>query len=200
MVKRKKAKQHPGILRFKEDSTLYLPLRKNDFLLYCYYRGEQAEPDKAYYIADIWELQDGDRVTISNRPCDFPRWFEVHPTEVCGDLVYEIMAQLDGGYQPEDIMEGPNIWRARAGDRLIWVGASRTGYRSDSGMLHIIDFNSCAIVLGEPTNPKQKKAYEFGLLTKDWNKDQKIVKLRSAFGELMAMGIPKIYNPEWMLG
>ena len=139
--------QHPNVLNFSDDSTLHLPVRDGDFFIFCYFKGMLSNPDDLYRVADIWEMRDGDRVTITNRPCDLPDWFELHPTEVCGRLVYEMMKKLKNGHQPKEKIDGPNIWRVRDGDRLIWMGESRTGYQADLGLLKIFNFSILVLTL-----------------------------------------------------
>jgi hypothetical protein len=200
MSRIEKSRLHPDVLRITKDSTFYLPIRKGDALLFCCYRGATAKPDKAFHVADIWELMDGDRVSLTNRPCDLPRWFRLHPTEVCGELVYTMMEKLDSGYQPKEIMEGPNIWRARAGDKLIWMGDSRTGYKADLGLLKIFDFGRCALITGEPHDTDSISLTTFGNLTKNWAKTKKTIKCQNAFLKIEHLGLPRDFDPEWKLG
>ena len=109
-------------------------------------------------VVDLWELKDGHSVTITTRPEDLPEWFELHPTETSGSQVYEMQKRLNEGYQPGEIMDGPNLWRVMAGDRLVWLGASRTGLESISNILSIVDFRCCALVVAE-TDVKDLDAF-----------------------------------------
>jgi hypothetical protein len=103
-----------------------------------------------YKVADIWELRDGNFVTITNRQCDLPDWFDLHPLEVSGSLVWWMKTRLDEGYNPQEVVEGPNLWRVFAGDRLVWVGASRGSVHSEDCVLQLVDFRENALVYGEP--------------------------------------------------
>jgi hypothetical protein len=58
--------------------------------------------------------------------------------------------RLDEGYQTYAPIEGQNLWRVFAGDRIIWVGPSRNGVHSENGVLELVDFNQNALVYGEP--------------------------------------------------
>ena len=51
-------------------------------------------------VIDLWELGEGNSVTITNRPEDLPEWFELHPTETSGSLVYKMLRRINEGYQP----------------------------------------------------------------------------------------------------
>ncbi len=105
--------------------------------------------EEDWTVIDLWELREGRSVTITNAREDLPDWFELHPTETSGSLAREMLKRLDEGYQPGEIMDGPNLWRVMAGDRLAWIGASRTGLESIGGILSIVDFRCCALVVAE---------------------------------------------------
>jgi hypothetical protein len=47
-------------------------------------------------------------------------------------------------------MEGPNLWRVFAGDRLAWVGPRRPGVDLADGVLAVVEFRENALVWGEP--------------------------------------------------
>src|ERR1051326_15854 len=87
------------IVHFVRDMTLHWPCRRGDFLLWMGYSNIFSGPG-SIRVYDIWEMGDGYHVTITNRPEDFPAWFELHPTEVCGNLAYKMMARMEQGYKP----------------------------------------------------------------------------------------------------
>mgnify|MGYP000415735177 CR=1 FL=1 len=188
------------VTNFTHDSTLYLPVKEGDFLIFCFFRGLLYKKEEAYTIADIWELRDGDKVTISNRPCDFPDWFQLHPTEVCNRFAHEMMKKLKAGYEPKEVMDGPNIWRLRDGDRLIWMGESRTGYPDDLGLLQVFDFKSCALIAGEPHDSGFESFVEFGSVTDRWEKTKASIKGQNAFFLVTYLGLPRTFSPEWKIG
>lgn len=101
-------------------------------------------------MADIWELHDGNFVTLTNREADLPDWFELYPLEVSGALVSWMKKRLDEGYHPRAPLHAPNLWRVFAGDRIVWVGPSRNGVHSENGVLELVDFNQNALIYGEP--------------------------------------------------
>src|SRR5579859_4346987 len=111
---------HEQVITFGHDTTMHWPCRRGDFLLWLESPGLFAKEPS---MADFWEMRDGDFVTITNRADDLPTWFELHPSEAQGDLVQVLMAKLNAGWQPPDEpMDGSNLWRLKAGDRLAWVG------------------------------------------------------------------------------
>jgi hypothetical protein len=71
-----------SIIVIDRDTTVLLPCRRGDFLLWIRSKGFLADPADPLTIPDYWELHDGDSVMITNRLPDLPTWFELHPTEM----------------------------------------------------------------------------------------------------------------------
>jgi hypothetical protein len=138
------------VVDFRSDTTVRWACRAGDYLLWARSLGIFAPSDQPHALADIWEFRDGDFVTLTNRVADLPTGFELHPLEVAGSLAYWMMKRLNEGYRPAEPIDGPNLWRVRAGDRVAWVGASRSGVRSDDGVLEVVNFQVDALVNGEP--------------------------------------------------
>jgi hypothetical protein len=115
-----------------------------DYLLWASFQGG------GYTIADVWELGDGNFVTLTNRAADLPAWFDLHPLEASGRNVAWMQRRLAGGYDPAEPLDGPNLWRVFAGDRLAWVGTRRAGVDSANGVLAVVEFRENALVCGEP--------------------------------------------------
>lgn len=118
-------------LSVERDTTLRWSCREGDFVLWIRCGNILAAPQPV--IVDLWALRDGDWVTITNRVADLPVWFELHPTEVQGLLVYDMKRKLERGHQPGEVMDGPNLWRLKTGDRLAWLGVSRPGAKQPTG-------------------------------------------------------------------
>jgi hypothetical protein len=136
------------IVRFDRAMTERLEAVYGDILIW-FRPGGFLQLEEDWTVIDLWELSEGHSVTITNAREDLPDWFELHPTETSGSLAREMLKRLDEGYQPGEIMDGPNLWRVMAGDRLAWIGASRTGLESIGGILSIVDFRCCALVVAE---------------------------------------------------
>ncbi|HKL83299.1 MAG TPA: hypothetical protein VJ879_12365, partial [Desulfobacter sp.] len=119
------------MISFSSDTTLRWACRRGDYIVWAKSPGIFSSLNNEHKIADIWELQDGNFVTITNRQVDLPDWFDLHPLEVSGSLSYWMQKRLDEGYEPEEPIDGPNLWRVFAGDRIFWVGSSRGGVHSD---------------------------------------------------------------------
>ncbi len=151
-------------------------------------------------VVDLWELKDGHSVTITNRPEDLPERFELHPTETSGSLAREMLKRLNEGYQPGEIMDGPNLWRVMAGDRLAWIGASRTGLESIGGILTIVDFRCCALVVGETDAKDIDQFIAFGTPSR-LDDPGAIARARHSATVIRRMGPACVLGiPPWTLG
>jgi hypothetical protein len=145
-------------------------------------------------------MRDGYHVTITNRLEDLPPWFELHPTEVCDDFVHRLMAKLaKGGYPPQPL-DGPNLWRAKAGDRLAWIGTGRPERDSVGDILAIIDFRNCALVIGEGDRGDVTAYLGYGRLTTPEMKIEDVERCRVAVAAVKRLGLPRTWGPSWMLG
>lgn len=140
------------MITFGLDTTLRWACQAGDYVFWARFQGLFAPKGKEYSIADIWELRDGNFITLTNRRVDLPDGFELHPLEVAGPLVWWMTERLNEGYVPQEPMDGPNLWRVFAGDRLVWVGARRGAVDSKDGVLGLVDFHENALVYGEPLN------------------------------------------------
>jgi hypothetical protein len=103
---RSRSLNQPEIIRLAQDMTLRWPCRRGDFILWMGYSDIFAGPE-SIQIRDLWEMRDGYHVTITNRPEDFPAWFELHPTEVCNSLVLKMAARIEEGHYPIVGMKPP---------------------------------------------------------------------------------------------
>jgi len=156
--------------------------------------------EEDWTVIDLWPLSEGHSVTITNAREDLPDWFELHPTETSGSLAREMLKRLDEGYQPGEIMDASNLWRVMAGDRLAWIGASRTGLESIGGILTIVDFRCCALVVGETDAKDIDQFIAFG--TPSRLDDPGAISLaRHAATVIRGMGPPSVRGePPWTLG
>jgi hypothetical protein len=158
-----------------------------------------AAPEAGLSIVDLWELRDGDSVTITNRLEDLPTWFELHPTETQGTFAYQMLRKLQEGHQPGDVMDGPNLWRLRAGDRVVWMGESRPGQQAVAHILAILDLRECALAIGEAPRGTLSEAIAFGALKADPGPAD-VVLGRAAVAAVRQLGVPRALATQWALG
>ena len=179
--------------------TVRWACRSGDYILWASFRGLLSDPDYQYDLADAWALRDGNFVTITNRRSDFPNGFDLHPTEVCGKLVEWMMCRLDAGYEPEDCIDGPNLWRVRAGDRVVWVGDPRGGVDGNGNVLGLLTFDVDALVYGEPLLDIFRG---FGWFEeKDESQESKEL-IREGWKAIRSLGTPRTIaaDTQWALG
>lgn len=192
-------------LRFGFDTTLIWPCRRADFFMWL--RWTDLFSDPQLKIMDMWQTRDGDVVLITNRLEDLPVWFELHPTEVCGRLVERMMEKIQAGEYPNRPMKGPNLWRLRPGDRLVWIGESRPGWPTSNGILSLVDVREAALAVLEPKYRKTGKSGSLkdvveslaGAFLKELDREE-IKRLHGVVEIVKGMGIPREYALEWCLG
>ena len=111
------------------------------------------------------------------------------------------MKKLENGYEPKEIVDGPNIWRVKAGDRLAWVGKSRPGLTAADGILSVLDFHENALCLGDN---RQNMSFEavmaFGSLIESSSDQEQIARCKAALKFIQKLGTPDTWAPEWRLG
>jgi hypothetical protein len=140
-------------------------------------------------------MRDGDHLTITNRWADLPDWFELHPREVAGSAVREMKKRLDAGYKPNEVMDGPNLWRLKAGDRLVWVTVADWA----NPVKELLNFRACALALGENSNPVFEEMMVFGAPGQE--PSPAAVKAgRAGFDTAVGLGVPRVFSPEWTFG
>ena len=189
------------MISFEPDMTVRWACRAGDYMLWASYQGPLSDPNNSYIVVDVWELRDGNFVTITNRYSDLPDWFDLHPLEVSGGLVEWMRRRLDAGYEPDDPIDGPNLWRIRAGDRVAWVGAPRGGVDGEGSVLGLLNFNVDVLIYGEPLDISRGFPYFGGFDQKDQSAES-IRLAREGWKAICSLGEPRIAaaDPQWRLG
>jgi hypothetical protein len=147
---------------------------------------------------DIWELIDGDSVLITNRLEDVPSWFQLHPSEVCGNLTFQLLQEIGERTQQEEPMELANVWRVLPGDYVAWIGPSRPTVQAQNHVLDLATFHSSAAIIGQPKTLNLEDMYGFRAPDGAPNAEQS--------GALRAVGRHVSQQPasylamEWVLG
>lgn len=189
---------------FKSDTTIRWSCRQGDFLIWFRFSAFSqlfSEEDQRPKVIDIWEMKDGNFVTLTNRWQDLPSWFELHPLECSGSLVYRMQDKLNEGYNPPDPVDGPNLWRVLAGDRLVWIGKTRPDLKSEDGLLSLVDFRENALVVGEPFDFSSGFP-TFGGFLEDNFSPEATQMCRNAMSAVVRLGVPRVVaaDDQWRLG
>jgi hypothetical protein len=182
------------LARTSKDFSARWPCQQGDYLLW-FRRDPINSPQHEAQIIDVWSIPNRASVTITNRWQDFPGWFDLHPNEVCNSLLGWMKLRIEArDHYPEEPIDGPNIWRVRAGDRIVWVGPARVGQASIDGVLGILDCREAVAVLGDhPDGP---------LAFMDFEQSPSAVALgRAAVEAERSLGDPRVVDTaEWRLG
>jgi hypothetical protein len=189
----------PALICFARDMTLRWPCRRGDFILWMRFSNIFSGPE-SIQILDLWEMRDGYHVTITNRPVDFPAWFELHPTEVCGSLAWKMKARIKEGRYPKEPLDAPNLWRLKSGDRVAWVGAERPERPSVDGILEIVACRECALVVGEGNLGSLEDFVGFGAPLTPEAKPEDVHRGHAAVEFVKQLGLPRTWGPEWHIG
>jgi hypothetical protein len=150
----------------------------------------------AWTIRDFWQMRDGDFVTITSRWADLPAWFELHPTEVVGGVAVEMKKRLNAGYRPDEQMYGLNVWRAKAGDRLVRVTTRDTS----RPVREVLDLRACVLAIGENSPNPLRPFLGSGTPEGSVLPQADVIAMRSGFDAAVGLGVPRVFAPEWKFG
>lgn len=186
-----------NIATFQSENTFRWECMLGDYIMWL--SPKSLLNARSFTIVDMWQMKSGDVVTITNKLEDLPSWFELHPLETSGKLVRWMMKKLNSGYEPKDIMDAPNLWRIRAGDRLVWVGPIRPWLLTDNGVLGLINFKECALAIGE--SEKGAETPFFGVVNLDGLPLEDAALCESGITEVNKLGPPHVMSEgKWTLG
>lgn len=182
---------------FGSDETVRWSCQAGDFVLWV---GTdpfpQSDRASAWTIRDFWQMRDGDSVTITNRCADLPVWFELHPAEVADAAALQMVERLNAGYRPQEPVDAPNIWRARAGERLVWV----TTREPRQPVRQILNLGACVVAIGENSTSVLDSLLHFGEPAGTELQPLEVAVMRSGFNAAAALGTPREFSPKWRIG
>jgi len=182
---------------FLKDETVRWSCRRGEYALWVSMDSfVNADCASSWSIRDFWQMRDGDCLTITNRWADLPPWFEPHPSEVADRAADEMMKRLDAGYQPKEVMGGPNLWRAKTGDRLVLVSVEKP----IKPVRQLIILRACALVLGENSNPTPQGLTDFGVSGGKELHAPELTAVRAGFDAAVALGVPRELGLDWRFG
>src|ERR1700722_12219243 len=187
----------PAASVFFGGKTVRWSCREGEYLLWVATDSILTSKQKSSWkIRDFWQMRDGDTVTITSVWADLPAWFELHPLEVGGRAVVEMKKRLDAGYVLDEPVDGPNIWRASAGDRLVWV----TSLEPSQPIRALLDLRACVLALGESSAVSTDEPLIFGAPQSDELVADHAAAMRAGFDAAATLGVPRVYTPQWKFG
>lgn len=193
------------ITELKDDTTQILPCRKGDIFGWVQFSGQLLPGHVEYRIADLWVMNDGDQVLITNRLEDLPEWVPIFPTTVTGRNTVLMKKKIEEGFYPCSQLELnnlPNAWKLKEGHYLIWLGESRPDHVSENRILKIFRPILGTLVLHQPRN-QEDLLLQNGIVINNQKRyldDNASNTMNLAMGEIKSKGIPRTYTPVWKLG
>jgi hypothetical protein len=180
------------VFRTGKDFTARWSCQQGDYLLWLRRDPFDGIREEAR-ILDVWSMSDESSVTITNRWQDFPPWFDLHPLEVSGRFIPWMKTRIEARDYPAEPIDGPNIWRVKGGDRIVWVGLSRLGQSLVDGVLGIVDCRAAVAVLGDhPDGPFAFTNFE--------ESPSSIALCTAGLQADRSLGLPRVFDAEWRLG
>jgi hypothetical protein len=189
------ANQGGPTTRIGRDVSLRWAFRTGDYLLWI--RSRLGDTDASAEIIDLWELQDGDHALLTNRRQDIPKWFELDASEVRNSELSSMTARLAAGEEPGPKTDGANVWRAMAGDWLLWVGQPRAGEQTPSNGFLLARVDENLLVLGDGPSAASPM---FGAQERDGFPPDTLVAVRAGMAEVRRQGPRRSIATEWVIG
>ncbi len=157
-------------LVLKGSSTFRLSPDCGDYLLLVRCTQPWQNPPE-FAVAEFWEFRHGDKLLITNREEDYPATPE----------------QMGKG--------GPPLWRALAGDRLVWVGWRSQSMVRKPTLIALIDCRDQGYVYGEPESPTLESVMSFGTPTPDEMTPEVRNLWSIGYEAAVALGLPRAWQP-----
>lgn len=187
---------HDKAISFASDTTERLACRAGDMLIWFKWGNPFMGGDLS--IADLWTMQDGDQVVLTNRVPDLPVWFKLHGDEVRSPSMRVLENFLAVNEEPDEPMDAPNIWRVFCGDLVVWTGPPRPGAPAEDGVLRIYRFTAESLVLGDP-----KEMPMFGMMFNESasQSPEQMKRVQRAAYLVRQMGLPNemAADDEWKM-
>lgn len=175
----------------KRDVTERLSCRKGEFLIWFSWKSIWAEPKSSILIMNIWELKDGDFITITNRYEDLPSWLDLYPTEVKGRLVRKVIDTFNEGHYPDQPVVECNLMRVKTGDRLVILSEKKQ---------RIIAITENSFVIGENSKDEKNVFINFGAVFSIAGNPKIVDKAREVQDYICELGMPREIDTEWRIG
>jgi len=193
-----------SITSIPSDTTKILPCRKGDILAWVQDSSSIWTSQSKYEILDLWVMNDGATVLLSNRFEDIPEWFPLTPTMVGGlRNCRKMVEKLNSGYVPNsyglDIDSLENSWKVNVWNYVIWSGENRPDITDCKGILGIFRFETGSLVLNQDRSNNElgedsSRNYDRVLTS------QRGDEIKGAFDFIVSQGKARKYAEEWKLG
>lgn len=120
------------IIDVESDTTILLPCRKGDVFAWVKYAGGAFVEEAVYTIPDVWIMNEGDSLLMTNRLEDLPDTYQLYPTKVTGRNVPIMKQKLENGFDTfsidTDLDHQQYVWKLNISDYLVWLGGPMTWF------------------------------------------------------------------------
>lgn len=182
----------------RKDFTTRLSCRNGFFAIWFSWPGRLNISINNIQIKDIWELTNGDFITITNRIEDIPAWFRFHPSEVKNKFSRRLIDQFNKGEYPASPIDRTNVWRPKTGDRVV-LYKIEDSIDGDS-ILAYISFYEESLLIGENTKKGLDDLMNFGMEVEPVDEVRKFKMASKAKEKVIEMGLPREFSTFWKIG
>jgi hypothetical protein len=155
----------------------------------------------AIKIRCLWQMKDGDYLTITNRTQDMPGYFSLHPTEVCNSLAYRVLEQYNKTKLPARPISAPMLLRPKTADRLLQARLLSTESPWGCDFVAALALRNSALVVGETVRTRSlEEMSTYGSLADPHNMDIVNAVGMAAKNYVVKMGDPREFDEEWKIG
>jgi len=92
--------------------------------------------------------------------------------------------KLQGGWQPKDPVDGPNLWRVMIGDRILWISGMEAQDKPPTQT--IVEFRDNALAFGE-----SEWFLSFGAPLESTPSERLVSLVRAGLDEARNLGLPR---------
>lgn len=171
------------------------PALKGDFVMHFPtdpLAGPSAKP------SDFWLFGQPADFGIVSKFSELPAWFTLHPSEMQDQVAESVIPKLQGKALFPDPFYLPNLWRAKAGDRIAyfferpWTNPSENGFvidiAEDALVFWQLPDGSCPDLLDAPGESPSEN-------------DEKLKRwMVEASTKVVALGLPRACSLQWGIG
>lgn len=188
------------VIILSKDSTKIIPCRQGDVFFWNKNISSMWEVEANYRTVDLWVLNDGEQVLLTNRLEDVPEYIEIIPQEVGGMNVRKMVKRLNSGYSPGtvgvplDALE--SAWRIGVGDYVIWSGPRRQGEPSFGSILGIFLFQAGTLAISSSEHIYSNNEDSLTLSLSE----QSLEEIKDAAVYIERQGIDRRRSLKWKLG
>lgn len=171
------------------------PAMKGDFVMHFpigHLAGPSARPTDFWLFGQLVEFG------IVSKFSELPAWFTLHPSEMQYEVAEAMIPKLQGKASLPDPVYLPNLWRAKAGDRIAYFFERPWTNPSENGI--VIDIAEDALVFWRLQDGRCPNLLDASGESPAEN-DEKLKRwMVAASNKVVALGLPRACSLQWGIG